>query len=39
MYKYESLERILSDINSRRPLSNENKEFVNTLKNIVGVVG
>lgn len=39
MFKFESLEKISADINSRRALSQDNKEFVNVVKNIVGCVG
>jgi len=33
------LERIISDVNSKRALANDIKEFINIVKNISGVVG
>jgi hypothetical protein len=39
MVKYESLERIVTDINGRRAVGNDGKEFMNLVKNIVNVVG
>jgi hypothetical protein len=39
MFKFESLERILSDINSKRTLHNDSKDFINIVRNVVGVVG
>lgn len=39
MFKFENLERVATEINSRRALSNENKEFVGVLKLVIGLVG
>jgi hypothetical protein len=39
MFKFESLERVASEINSRRALSNENKEFMEVLRLVLGLVG
>jgi len=39
MFKFESLERIVADINGRRTLQNDSKDFINIVKNVVGVVG
>ena len=39
MFKFESLERVASEINSRRALSQENKEFMEVLRLVLGLVG
>ena len=39
MFKFESLERILADLNSKRTLLNDSKDFINIVRNIVGIVG
>jgi hypothetical protein len=39
MSKFESLDRILADLSSKRALQNESKNFINILRNIVGIVG
>lgn len=39
MFKFESLERILADLNSKRALQNDSRDFINITKNMVGIVG
>jgi hypothetical protein len=39
MFKFESLERVVADMNSKRALLNDSKDFINIVRNIVGVVG
>lgn len=39
MFKFESLERIISDINSRRALTSDSKEFIEITQRIIGCVG
>jgi hypothetical protein len=38
MFKFESLERILSDLNSKRTLHNDSKDFIKIVRNVVGTV-
>ncbi len=39
MLRFESLERIAADVNGRRAVGNESKEFISLLKNVVNIVG